>query len=70
MKWVFIFVIYEGNIESDSQKSKQGHNWKKCFIGLFHVSGHVDHFKSIKYFHEKKRETVLVGGTPPPPPVC
>ena len=44
-----------------------GHNWEKYFIGLFHVSEHVDHFKAIKYFCEKKREIVWSGGTPPTP---
>ena len=38
----------------------------KYFIGLFHVSEHVDHFKAIKYFRAKKREIVWSGGTPPP----
>ena len=35
-----------------------GHNWEKYFIGLFHISEHVNLFKAIKYFHEKKREIV------------
>ena len=43
-----------------------GDNWGKYFIALFHVSEHVDHFKAIKYFREKKREIVWSGGTPPP----
>ena len=35
-----------------------GHNWEKYFIGLFHVLEHVDHFKAIKYFCDKKQEIV------------
>ena len=27
---------------------------EKIFIGLFHVSEHVDHFTVIKYFRDKK----------------
>ena len=54
-------MLDEENIEEG------GHNWGEYFIGLFHVSGHVDHFKAIKYFREKKREIVWFGGTPPPP---
>ena len=31
---------------------QRGHNWEKYFIGLFHVSEHVDHFEAIHYFFE------------------
>ena len=51
-------MLVEDNIEGGG-----GHNWEKYFIGLFHVSEHVDHFKAIKYFREKKREIVWSGGS-------
>ena len=35
-----------------------GHNCEKYIICLFHVSEHVDHFKTIQIFHEKKQEIV------------
>ena len=38
---------------------------KKC-IGYFHVSEHIDHFKTIKNC-VKKTEIVWFGGTSPPP---
>jgi hypothetical protein len=40
-----------------------GHNWGKYFIGLFHVSEHLGHFKAI-FFNGK---TEIVGGYLPPP---
>ena len=39
---------------------------EKKFIGYFHVSEHVDHFKAIKN-SVKKTEIVWFGGTSPPP---
>jgi hypothetical protein len=58
------------NIGSDSEQSKQcwkrrtvrgvGHNWGKYFIGLFHVSEHLGHLKSIK--KKGKKGNCLVGG--------
>ena len=52
------------------REGEGGHNWEKYFIGLFHVSEHVDHFKAIKYCREKKREIVWsftkLGGEVPP----
>ena len=45
----------------------RGQNWEIYFTGLFHVTEHVDHFKAIKYFCDKKQEIVWSLGTPPPP---
>ena len=51
------------NVSQRDLRGRGGHNWEKYFIGLFHVSEHVDHFKAIKYFCEKKREIVWSGGS-------
>ena len=65
MKLIFK-VISKSLHEVNGGEPRGGvHNWEKYFIALFHVSEHVDHFKAIKYFREKKREIVWSGGTPP-----
>jgi hypothetical protein len=38
-----------GNVSQRDLSGQSGHNWEIYFIGLFHVSEHVDHFKAIKY---------------------
>ena len=60
------------NIGSDTEQSKQaeergwvGHNCEKYFIGLFHVSEHLDHFKAIQKKVGKKRK-LFCGSTYPP----
>ena len=58
-------TIFKVILKSLNNVSRREHNWEKYFIGLLHVSEHVDHFKAIKYFCEKKQEIVWSGGTPP-----
>ena len=49
MKEIFKVILKSLNIISQrSHIGVGGHNWEKYFIGLFHVSEHVDHFKAIK----------------------
>ena len=43
-----------------------GHNWEKYFIGLFHVSEHLGHFKAIQKKSGKKEIVWLEGISPPP----
>jgi hypothetical protein len=43
-----------------------GHNLEKYFIGLFHVSEHLGHFKAIKKKSENNGN--FWSGVPPPPP--
>ena len=40
-----------------------GHNWGNIFIGLFHVSGHLDHFRI--YFLVKRNDFGGMGRHPP-----
>jgi hypothetical protein len=35
------------NVSRGEHRGGVGHNWGKYFIGLFHVSEHLDHFKAI-----------------------
>ena len=51
---------------AEENREGVGHNWEKYFIGLFHVSEHLGHFKAIKKKPEKNGNC-LVGGYPPPP---
>jgi hypothetical protein len=56
---------------AEENREGVGHNWGKYFIGLFHVSEHLGHFKAIKRKvgkKWKKMEIVCLGGTTPPPP--
>ena len=41
------------------QRVREGHNWEKHFIGLFHVSELVDHFKAIQYLLRKEKKKSL-----------
>ena len=41
------------NVSRGEQRGWVGHNWEKYFIGLFHVSEHLGHFKSIQNFMRK-----------------
>ena len=34
--------------KEDRERGGGGKNWEKYFIGLFHVSEHLGHFKAIK----------------------
>ena len=45
------------NVSRGEQRGGVGHNWEKYFIGLFHVSEHLGHFKAIKK-NWKKSEIV------------
>ena len=54
------------NVSRGEQRGGVGHNWEKYFIGLFHVSEHLGHFKAIQKIGEKRK---LFGqGVPPSPP--
>ena len=64
MKVMFKVILKSLNHVNGGEQRGGVHNCEKYFIGLFHVSGHVDHFKAIKYFREKKREIVWSGGPP------
>jgi hypothetical protein len=35
------------NVSRGEKRGGVGHNWEKYFIGLFHVSEHLGHFKAI-----------------------
>ena len=38
---------------AEENREGVGHNWEKYFIGLFHVSEHLVHFKAIQNFTRK-----------------
>ena len=52
-------------LAEENREGGVGHNWEKYFIGLFHVSEHLGHFKAIKK-NRKKTEIVWSGGTSHP----
>ena len=53
-------------LAEENSEGGVGHNWEKYFIGLFHVSEHLGHFKVIQKKSEKNGNC-LVGGYLPPP---
>ena len=59
MRTILVVVLKSlNNVSKGEQRGGVGHNWGKYFIGLFHVSEHLGHFKTNKKIHEKKREIV------------
>ena len=66
MKVIFKVILKSWNkVSLREQRGGVGLNWEKYCVGLFNVSEHVDHFKAMKYFCEKKREIVRSGSTAP-----
>ena len=51
----------------DILQVSMGHNWENIFIGLFHVSGHSDHFGRHLFFGKKIILVEWVDPRPPPP---
>ena len=47
------------NVSQRDLRGRGGHNWEKYFIGLFHVSEHLGHFKAIKKKSEKKPNSLV-----------
>ena len=54
-------------LAEENSEGGVGHNWEKYFIGLFHVSEHLGHFKAITKKSGKTGNFLVGGGTSPPP---
>ena len=52
MEVIFRLILKSlNNVNGGEQRERGGgHNWEKYFIGLFHVSEHVEHFKATFFF--------------------
>ena len=67
MRTILEAILNSLNIVSrGEQRGRLGHNWEKYFIGLFHVSEHLGHFKAITNFTRKTGNSFVwgLGGYP------
>ena len=60
MKVIFKVILKSVNhIHGGLQRGGGALNWEQYFIGLFHVSEHIDRLKAMKYSREEKKFEML-----------
>ena len=52
-------------LAEENREGGGGHNWEQYFIGLFHVSEHLGHFRAIQNFTRTNGKQ-FCWGVPPP----